>query len=50
MAGLVVIGAVHVGAGMQAGPAVSAVLPYRLATYWRPGWLCWRSRQHRGHM
>ncbi len=33
------------GVGMQAGPAVSAVLLYRLATYWlpvAPGWLCWR--------
>ncbi len=31
--------------GMQAGPAVSAVLLYRLATYWlpvAPGWLSWR--------
>ena len=26
--------------GMQAGPAVSAVL-----LYWLPGWLCWRSLQ-----
>ncbi|MGC1753481.1 MAG: hypothetical protein WA805_10345 [Trebonia sp.] len=41
------------GAGMQAGPAVSAVLLYRLATYWLPvlpGWLCWRSLQHRGYV
>ncbi len=33
------------GVGMQAGPAVSAVLMYRLATYWlpvAPGWLSWR--------
>jgi glycosyltransferase 2 family protein len=33
------------GVGMQAGPAVSAVLLYRLATYWlpvAPGWLSWR--------
>jgi hypothetical protein len=31
------------------GPAVSAVLVYRLATYWLPvlpGWLSWRSLQH----
>ncbi|MGO8895013.1 MAG: flippase-like domain-containing protein [Streptosporangiaceae bacterium] len=38
------------GVGMQPGPAVSAVLLYRLATYWLPvlpGWLCWRSLQHR---
>ncbi len=41
------------GVGMQPGPAVSAVLLYRLATYWLPvlpGWLCWRSLQHRGHV
>jgi hypothetical protein len=38
------------GIGMQAGPAVSAVLLYRLATYWLPGWLCWRSLQHRGYL
>ena len=40
------------GVGMQPGPAVSAVLLYRLATYWLPvlpGWLCWRSLQHRGY-
>ena len=33
------------GVGMQTGPAVSAVLLYRLATYWlpvAPGWLSWR--------
>jgi uncharacterized membrane protein YbhN (UPF0104 family) len=39
--------------GMQAGPAVSAVLLYRLATYWLPmlrGWLSWRSPQHRGYV
>jgi glycosyltransferase 2 family protein len=33
------------GVGMQAGPAVSSVLLYRLATYWLPvlpGWLSWR--------
>jgi glycosyltransferase 2 family protein len=36
------------GVGMAAGPAVSAVLLYRLATYWlpvAPGWLCWRLLQ-----
>jgi hypothetical protein len=41
------------GAGMQPGPAVSAVLLYRLATYWLPvlpGWLCWRSLQHHGYV
>jgi uncharacterized membrane protein YbhN (UPF0104 family) len=34
--------------GMHAGPAVSAVLLYRLATYWLPvppGWLSWRLLQ-----
>ena len=41
------------GVGMQPGPAVSAVLLYRLATYWLPvlpGWLCWRSLQHREYV
>jgi len=41
------------GVGMQDGPAVSAVLLYRLATYWLPvlpGWLCWRSLQRRGYV
>ncbi len=38
------------GVGMAAGPAVSAVLLYRLATYWlpvAPGWLAWRVLQRR---
>jgi undecaprenyl-diphosphatase len=38
------------GVGMANGPAVSAVLLYRLATYWlpvAPGWLCWRVLQRR---
>jgi len=38
------------GVGMQARPAVWAVLLYRLATYWLPvlpGWLSRRSLQHR---
>jgi NAD(P)-dependent dehydrogenase (short-subunit alcohol dehydrogenase family) len=51
--GLVVIGAVYLGVGMQPEPAVSAVLLYRLATYWLPvlpGWLSWRSLQHRGYV
>ena len=48
--GLVVIGAVYLGVGMQAGPAVSAVLLYQLATYWLPGWLCRRSLPHQGYM
>jgi len=41
------------GVGMQAGPAVSAVVLYRLATYWLPvlpGWLSWRFLQHRGYV
>ncbi len=41
------------GVGMQAGPAVSAVLLYRLATYWLPvvpGWLSWRVLQHREYV
>ena len=41
------------GVGMQPGPAVSAVLLYRLATYWLPvlpGWLSWRLLQHRGYV
>ena len=41
------------GVGMLAGPAVSAVLLYRLATYWlpvAPGWLCWRELQRRGYI
>jgi undecaprenyl-diphosphatase len=41
------------GVGMQPGPAVSAVLLYRLATHWLPvlpGWLSWRSLQHRGYV
>ena len=41
------------GVGMQPGPAVSAVLLYRLATYWLPvlpGWLSWQSLQHRGYV
>jgi uncharacterized membrane protein YbhN (UPF0104 family) len=39
--------------GMQAGPAVSAVLLYLLATSWPPvlpGCLCWRSLQHQGYV
>ena len=38
------------GVGMQARPAVWAVLLYWLATYWLPvlpGWLSRRSLQHR---
>jgi undecaprenyl-diphosphatase len=36
------------GVGVDAGPAVSAVLLYRLTTYWlpvAPGWLSWRLLQ-----
>jgi glycosyltransferase 2 family protein len=41
------------GVGMQSGPAVSAVLLYRLATYWlpvAPGWLSWRALLRRGYV
>jgi undecaprenyl-diphosphatase len=41
------------GVGMEAGPAVSAVLLYRLATYWLPvlpGWLSWRFLQRREYL
>ena len=41
------------GVGMPAGPAVSAVLLYRLATYWlpvAPGWLSWRVLQRREYV
>jgi undecaprenyl-diphosphatase len=41
------------GVGMHAGPAVSAVLTYRLATYWLPivpGWLSWRFLQKRDYV
>ena len=41
------------GVGMRAGPAVSAVLLYRLATYWLPvlpGWLSWRVLQRREYV
>jgi uncharacterized membrane protein YbhN (UPF0104 family) len=41
------------GVGVAAGPAVSAVLLYRLATYWlpvAPGWLCWRVLQQRDYI
>jgi hypothetical protein len=48
--GLVVIGAVYLGVGMQAGSAVSAVLLYRRASCWLPGQLCWRSLQHRRYV
>ena len=36
------------GVGISSGAAVSAVLAYRLATYWLPvvpGWLSWRLLQ-----
>jgi uncharacterized protein (TIRG00374 family) len=41
------------GVGMAAGPAVSAVLLYRLATYWlpvAPGWLSWRALLRREYV
>ena len=41
------------GVGMHAGPAVSAVLLYRLATYWlpiAPGWLSWRALLRREYV
>jgi len=41
------------GVGVANGPAVSAVLVYRLATYWlpvAPGWLCWRVLQRRDYV
>ena len=41
------------GVGVAAGPAVSAVLLYRLATYWlpiAPGWLAWRVLQRREYV
>ena len=41
------------GVGMAAGPAVSAVLLHRLATYWlpvAPGWLAWRVLQRREYV
>jgi undecaprenyl-diphosphatase len=41
------------GVGVQAGPAVSAVLLYRLATYWLPvlpGWLSFRFLQRREYV
>ena len=41
------------GIGVPPGPAVSAVLAYRLATYWLPvlpGWLCLRFLQNRQYV
>jgi uncharacterized membrane protein YbhN (UPF0104 family) len=41
------------GIGVSPGPAVSAVLTYRLATYWLPvipGWAAWRLLQRRGYV
>lgn len=41
------------GVGMHAGPAVSAVLVYRLSTYWLPivpGWISWRVLQKRDYV
>jgi undecaprenyl-diphosphatase len=39
------------GVGMEPGPAVAAVLAYRLVTYWvpiLPGWLSFRMLDRRG--
>ena len=41
------------GIGIPAGPAWSAVLTYRLATYWLPvlpGWLSWRLLQRKDYV
>jgi len=41
------------GIGISSGPAVSAVLVYRLATYWLPvlpGWYSWRLLQRRDYL
>ena len=41
------------GIGIPSGPAVSAVLVYRLATYWLPvlpGWYSWRLLQRMGYV
>jgi glycosyltransferase 2 family protein len=41
------------GIGLAPGPAVSAVLTYRLATYWLPvlpGWISWRYLQKRDYI
>ena len=41
------------GVGVPPGPAVSAVLTYRLATYWLPvipGWAAWRLLQRRDYV
>jgi glycosyltransferase 2 family protein len=41
------------GIGISSGAAVSAVVLYRLATYWLPvlpGWLSWRLVQRLGYV
>jgi undecaprenyl-diphosphatase len=41
------------GVGMESGPAVSAVLTYRLATYWlpiAPGWFAWWYLQRKEYL
>jgi glycosyltransferase 2 family protein len=41
------------GVGLSAGPAVSAVLTYRLCTYWLPalpGWVCLRVLQRKDYV
>jgi len=42
-----------IGIGISSGAAVSAVLAYRLATYWLPvlpGWYSWRLLQRMGYV
>jgi uncharacterized protein (TIRG00374 family) len=42
-----------INVGMPPGPAVSAVILYRLATYWLPilpGWVSWRFLQRREYL
>ena len=41
------------GIGMEPGPAVAAVLSYRLATYWLPilpGWICFHLLERRNYI
>jgi len=48
----VLIAGLH-GIGISSGAAVSAVLLYRLATYWlpvAPGWLAWRALLRREYV
>jgi undecaprenyl-diphosphatase len=48
LAGAIVHAVLLTGLGISSGAAVSAVLTYRLATYWLPvlpGWYSWRLLQ-----